>query len=75
MPYLDIVRRVKDRFGADVRLQVSGDTPMLMRLRRKAGSTSVRSCFESADVDQARGPDGILTTSRGGRGMAGRESD
>ncbi len=43
MPYLDIIRRVKDEFGAPTfAYQVSGEYSMLMAAARTAGSTATR---------------------------------
>jgi porphobilinogen synthase len=43
MPYLDIIRRVKDEFGAPTfAYQVSGEYSMIMAAAKTAGSTATR---------------------------------
>ena len=43
MPYLDIIRRVKDEFGVPTfAYQVSGEYSMIMAAAEKAGSTARR---------------------------------
>jgi porphobilinogen synthase len=43
MPYLDIVRRVKDTFGVPTfAYQVSGEYAMIMAAATTAGSTATR---------------------------------
>ena len=46
MPYLDIVRRVKDTFGVPTAVyQVSGEYAMLKAAAATAGSTSAPACW------------------------------
>ena len=48
MPYLDIVRRVKDTFGVPTfAYQVSGEYAMLEAAAGTAGSTATRSMLEA----------------------------
>ena len=63
MPYLDIVRRVKDTFGVPTfAYQVSGEYAMLARRRRRtAGSTATRRCSKACSAFKRAGADGILT--------------
>ena len=62
LPYLDIVRRVKDTFGVPTAVyQVSGEYAMLRRRRRRAGSTSVHACSRRCSAFKRAGADAILT--------------
>ncbi|HEX7966048.1 MAG TPA: porphobilinogen synthase [Gammaproteobacteria bacterium] len=62
LPYLDIVRRVKDAFGAPTFVyQVSGEYAMLMAAARN-GWLDERACaLESLTAIKRAGADGILT--------------
>lgn len=62
LPYLDIVRRVKDAFGAPTFVyQVSGEYAMLMAAARN-GWLDERACvLESLSCIKRAGADGILT--------------
>jgi len=62
LPYLDIVRRVKDQFGAPTFVyQVSGEYAMLMAAA-KNGWLDERACvLESLTCIKRAGADGILT--------------
>jgi porphobilinogen synthase len=62
LPYLDIVRRVKDRFGAPTCVyQVSGEYAMLKAASRTAGSTSAHACSRTLTCIKRAGADAILT--------------
>ena len=63
MPYLDIVRRVKDDFAVPTfAYQVSGEYAMLMAAAAEtAGSTRDRVMMESLIAFKRAGADGILT--------------
>ena len=63
MPYLDIVRRVKDTFGVPTfAYQVSRRVRDADgRRRRTAGSTATRSMLESLLAFKRAGADGVLT--------------
>ena len=63
MPYLDILRRVKDEFRMPTYVyQVSGEYAMLKAAERStAGSTRRRSCSKSMLAFKRAGADGILT--------------
>ena len=55
LPYLDIVRRVKDRFGAPTFVyQVSGEYAMLKAAARQRLARRTRLRAGGADLDQAR---------------------
>ncbi|WP_245297182.1 MULTISPECIES: porphobilinogen synthase [Rhodomicrobium] len=62
MPYLDIVRRVKDRFGAPTFVyQVSGEYAMLMAAINNGWLDKNRVMLESLLAFKRAGADGILT--------------
>jgi porphobilinogen synthase len=62
MPYLDIVRRVKDRFGAPTFVyQVSGEYAMLMAAARNGWLDERAVVLESLTCIKRAGADGILT--------------
>jgi len=62
MPYLDIVRRVKDRFGAPTYVyQVSGEYAMLMAAAQNGWLDEKAVIMESLLACKRAGADGILT--------------
>ena len=62
MPYLDIVRRVKDRFGAPTFVyQVSGEYAMLMAASQNGWLDERAVVLESLNCIKRAGADGILT--------------
>ena len=62
LPYLDIVRRVKDAFGVPTfAYQVSGEYAMLKARRRARLARLEQGADRDADRLQARRRDGILT--------------
>jgi porphobilinogen synthase len=62
MPYLDIVRRVKDRFGAPTYVyQVSGEYAMLMAASQNGWLDERAVVLESLTSIKRAGADGILT--------------
>jgi len=62
MPYLDIVRRVKDRFGVPTFVyQVSGEYAMLMAAARNGWLDERAVILESLTSIKRAGADGILT--------------
>jgi porphobilinogen synthase len=62
MPYLDICRRVKDRFGAPTfAYQVSGEYSMLMAAVQNGWLDHEKVMFESLIAFKRAGCDGILT--------------
>ncbi|MGA1079713.1 MAG: porphobilinogen synthase [Steroidobacteraceae bacterium] len=62
LPYLDIVRRVKDRFGAPTYVyQVSGEYAMLMAAARNGWLDERAVALESLLSIRRAGADGILT--------------
>jgi porphobilinogen synthase len=62
MPYLDIVRRVKDRFGAPTYVyQVSGEYAMLMAAAKNGWLDERAVVMESLMSIKRAGADGILT--------------
>jgi porphobilinogen synthase len=62
MPYLDIVRRVKDRFGAPTYVyQVSGEYAMLMAAAENGWLDERAVVLESLTSIKRAGADGILT--------------
>ena len=62
MPYLDIVRRVKDRFGVPTFVyQVSGEYAMLMAAARNGWLDEHAVVLESLTSIKRAGADGILT--------------
>ena len=75
MPYLDIVRRVKDRFGAPTFVyQVSGEYAMLMAAAQNGWLDERAVVLESLTSIKRAGADGILTYLRGKRRVAARDS-
>jgi porphobilinogen synthase len=62
MPYLDIVRRVKDRFGAPTFVyQVSGEYAMHMAAAQHGWLDERAVALESLSCIKRAGADGILT--------------
>ena len=62
MPYLDIVRRVKDRFGVPTyAYQVSGEYAMLMAAAANGWLDERAVALESLVAMRRAGADGILT--------------
>ena len=62
MPYLDILRRVKDQFGAPTFVyQVSGEYAMLMAAIGNGWLDRDRAMLESLTAFKRAGADGILT--------------
>jgi porphobilinogen synthase len=62
MPYLDIVRRVKERFGAPTyAYQVSGEYAMLMAAAQNGWLDERKAVLESLLAFKRAGADGILT--------------
>jgi porphobilinogen synthase len=62
MPYLDIVRRVKERFGAPTFVyQVSGEYAMLMAAARNGWLEERAVVLEALTCIKRAGADGILT--------------
>jgi porphobilinogen synthase len=62
MPYLDIVRRVKDEFGAPTFVyQVSGEYAMIMAAARNGWLDERAVVLESLLGIRRAGADGILT--------------
>jgi porphobilinogen synthase len=62
MPYLDIVRRVKDEFGAPTFVyQVSGEYAMLMAASQNGWLSEKEVIMESLVCMKRAGADGILT--------------
>jgi len=62
MPYLDIVRRVKDEFGAPTFVyQVSGEYAMLMAAAKNGWLDERAVALESLLGIRRAGADGILT--------------
>jgi porphobilinogen synthase len=62
MPYLDIVRRVKDRFGVPTYVyQVSGEYAMLMAAAKNGWLDERAVIMESLTCIKRAGADGILT--------------
>jgi porphobilinogen synthase len=62
MPYLDIVRRVKDTFGMPTFVyQVSGEYAMLMAAANNGWLDGERAIIESLTAFKRAGADGILT--------------
>jgi len=62
LPYLDIVRRVKDAFGAPTFVyQVSGEYSMLMAAARNGWLDEKACALESLTAIKRAGADGILT--------------
>ena len=62
MPYLDIVRRVKEQFGAPTyAYQVSGEYAMLMAAAQNGWLDERQVVLESLLAFKRAGADGILT--------------
>jgi porphobilinogen synthase len=62
MPYLDIIRRVKDRFGAPTfAYQVSGEYAMIMAAVQNGWLDHERAMLESLTAFKRAGADGVLT--------------
>jgi porphobilinogen synthase len=62
MPYLDILRRLKDQFGAPTFVyQVSGEYAMLMAAAGNGWLDRDRAMLESLTAFKRAGADGILT--------------
>jgi porphobilinogen synthase len=62
MPYLDIVRRVKDTFGMPTFVyQVSGEYAMIMAASNNGWLDGERAMMESLLAFKRAGADGILT--------------
>jgi porphobilinogen synthase len=62
MPYLDILRRVKDAFGVPTfAYQVSGEYSMLMAAAQKGWLDEEKVMMESLIAFKRAGADGILT--------------
>jgi porphobilinogen synthase len=62
MPYLDIVRRVKDRFGVPTfAYQVSGEYAMIMAAVQNGWLDHERAMMESLIAFKRAGADGVLT--------------
>jgi porphobilinogen synthase len=62
LPYLDIVRRVKERFGAPTFVyQVSGEYAMLMAASRNGWLDERAAALEALTSIKRAGADGILT--------------
>ncbi len=62
MPYLDIVRRVKDRFGVPTyAYQVSGEYAMIMAAVQNGWLEHERSMMESLLGFKRAGADGVLS--------------
>ncbi|MGE3149955.1 MAG: porphobilinogen synthase [Pseudorhodoplanes sp.] len=62
MPYLDVVRRVKDTFGVPTfTYQVSGEYAMIMAAAQNGWLDAEKAMMESAIAFKRAGADGILT--------------
>jgi porphobilinogen synthase len=62
MPYLDIIRRVKERFGAPTfAYQVSGEYAMIMAAARNGWLDEERAMLESLLAFKRAGADGVLS--------------
>ena len=62
MPYLDIVRRVKDRFGVPTfAYQVSGEYAMLVAAAERGWLDREQVMLESLIAFKRAGADGVLT--------------
>src|SRR5277367_3087997 len=62
MPYLDIIRRVKDEFGAPTfAYQVSGEYSMIMAAARNGWIDGDKAMMESLIAFKRAGADGVLT--------------
>jgi porphobilinogen synthase len=62
LPYLDIVRRVKDTFGAPTfAYQVSGEYSMIMAAAQNGWLDGEKAMMESLIAFKRAGADGVLT--------------
>ncbi|MEQ1756066.1 MAG: porphobilinogen synthase [Micropepsaceae bacterium] len=62
MPYLDIVRRVKDRFGVPTfAYQVSGEYSMIMAAAERGWMDADKAIIESLTAFKRAGADGVLS--------------
>jgi porphobilinogen synthase len=62
MPYLDIVRRVKDRFAVPTfAYQVSGEYSMILAAAERGWMDADRAILESLTAFKRAGADGVLT--------------
>ena len=62
MPYLDIIRRVKDEFGAPTfAYQVSGEYSMIMAAAQNGWIDGDKAMMESLIAFKRAGADGVLT--------------
>jgi porphobilinogen synthase len=62
MPYLDVLRRVKDEFGMPtIVYQVSGEYSMLMAAIERGWLDKERAIEESLTAFKRAGADGIIT--------------
>ena len=62
MPYLDIIRRVKDEFGAPTfAYQVSGEYAMIMAAANNGWIDGDKAMMESLIAFKRAGADGVLT--------------
>jgi porphobilinogen synthase len=62
MPYLDIVRRVKDEFGSPTfAYQVSGEYSMIMAAAQNGWLDGDKAMMESLIAFKRAGADGVLT--------------
>ena len=62
MPYLDIIRRVKDEFGAPTfAYQVSGEYSMIMAAANNGWLDGDKAMVESLLAFKRAGADGVLT--------------
>jgi porphobilinogen synthase len=62
MPYLDIIRRVKDEFGAPTfASQVSGEYSMIMAAANNGWIDGDKAMMESLIAFKRAGADGVLT--------------
>ena len=73
MPYLDIIRRVKDEFGAPTfAYQVSGEYSMIMAAAINGWIDGDKAMMESLIAFKRAGADGVLTYFAPGGGEASR---
>jgi porphobilinogen synthase len=62
MPYLDVIKRVKDRFGVPTfAYQVSGEYSMIMAAARNGWIDGERAMMESLVAFKRAGANGVLT--------------
>ena len=62
LPYLDIIRRVKDEFGAPTfAYQVSGEYSMIMAAAQNGWLDGEKAMMESLIAFKRAGADGVLT--------------